>query len=135
MTKKTTDHLCTSSSCLLPLVRVLFVVNSMIWLGHGVVRLVQLRPVSHELGIMPLIVPTLMFGNAAALLLASICISKKRYFFFYFAIVLLFLNILVIAVDNLQVHDLIALLFDMLLLALLPMLPPWSEQRPLLFEY
>lgn len=119
---------------LLPIVRVLFLLNTILWLSYGVFKFVRMKPLSLELGNTPLAIPTLMIGNAAAFLLASIGISKKRNIFYYFAISVILLNIILIALDPFGIHDLFALLFDMLLLALLPMLPPWRDQIPLLLD-
>lgn len=122
------------TSRLLFIVRVLFILATILWLSNAVVSLVRLRPFTSEMGITPLIVPSLMVGNAAAMLLSSIGISKQRNFFFYFAIGMLLINILLASLEKILLFDLIIILLDMLLLALLPMLHPWSDKPPYLTE-
>ena len=107
--------------------------NTLFFLTWGIYSLVRVMPLSADMGITPLIVPSLKFGNVAALLLASIGISKKRNFFFYFAIALLCVNIMGVALlGNNRLVDIAAVLLDLVLLALLPMLPPWDTEPPIL---
>jgi hypothetical protein len=119
---------------LLFIVRVLFILAAVLWLINAAVALVRIGPITSEMGITPLIVPSLMIANAAAMLISCIGINKQRYFFFYFAIGMLLLNILLTALEKILLFDLIIILLDMLLLALLPMLHPWSDNPSFLSE-
>ena len=129
MTEITSNNSQNASSYLLLIVRVLFILNTILWLVLGIVSLVRLHPINLGAGVTPLIIPSLMFGNAAAMLLSSIGVSKKRNFFFYFAVAVLLLNIVLIALHDFDLIDLFTILLALLLLALLPMLPPWRNKH------
>lgn len=86
--------------------------------------MIEVFPITLEAGVGPLVIPAVMVGNSAAFLLASIGVSKNRDFYFYFAIILLLLNILLIALTEFGLWGIVALVLDLLLLALLPMLRP-----------
>lgn len=94
---------------------ILFVVNAAIWIAFGISTLVRME----GQGVVAWVLAGLMFGNAGAMLLSGWGLAKEKKGFFYLAVALVAVNILLTIADEFGLFDLIVLLIDLVLLALL----------------
>lgn len=94
------------------LARSLFYVNAATWLGLAVVSLLRLSGRSGP-ALTPLIVATLMAGNAAAMALAGILLGRPRKHWYLAALALLAVNILLTFTDQFGLLDFLTLIVDL----------------------
>ncbi len=97
------------------LIVTLFVVNAAIWIALGISTLVRME----DQEAMAWVLAGLMFGNAGAMLLSGWGLGKETRGFFYLAVAVLAVNIVLSVTDEFGLFDLIVLLIDLVLLALL----------------
>jgi hypothetical protein len=97
------------------LVVILFVVNAAIWIALGISTLVRME----GQGMAAWVLAGLMFGNAGAMLLSGWGLGKEKRGFFYLAVAVLAANIVLSVTDEFGLFDLMVLLIDLGLLALL----------------
>ena len=96
----------------------LFVLNAAIWLALGVYTLIRMAG-RYPGQLFVWIVGLLMFGNALAMLISAFGLGKPQRRFFYFALGVLLVNILLTFTDQFGLLDLLTLLLDLVLLAIL----------------
>lgn len=100
-------------------VQVLLILNTAVWLTFGIISLLRLSLQNPEqIGVLS-IVAVLMFGNVAALLLAAWLLSWQPKWGFYVALAVLLVNIVLTFTDQFGLFDLLTLLLDLTILALL----------------
>lgn len=99
--------------------QVLFTLNAAIWLVFGLVSIYRIVSRSQDRTLTPWIIAIFMFGNAAAMLLSGVLIARLTRLGYYFALAVLAVNILLTFTDEFGTLDLITLLIDLILLALL----------------
>ena len=97
----------------------LFFILGAIWIAFGAASLIRMVNSGSNPTITLWIVALLMFGNAAAMLLLGRGIGKQNRLTFYLAILVLVANILLTVTDEFGAFDLITLIIDLTLLALL----------------
>jgi len=110
------------SSGLRSTAQALFYLNALIWLGLAAAGYVRIQQSGALSGLAPLVIAVMMGGNAVAMLLAGLGLSRPHKVFIYFAILLLLVNILLTFTDQFGLLDIITLLIDLLLLALVVLL-------------
>ncbi len=100
-------------------VQVLLVLNTAVWLTFGIISLLRLSLQNPEqIGVLS-IVAVLMFGNVAAFLLAAWLLSWRPKWGFYVTLAVLLVNIVLTFTDQFGLFDLLTLLLDLTILALL----------------
>ncbi len=99
------------------LAKTLFFLNAGIWLLFGTWSLVRLADQTTAGSLAPIAV--LMFGNAAAMLVCGLGIGRRKRWFYLLAVALLLFNIILSVTDQFGLFDLVTMLLDLLLLALL----------------
>jgi hypothetical protein len=103
----------------------LFYINAAIWLLLGITTLVRLASGATDQTMTMWVVGILALSNGAAMLLAGIGIGKPNRLFFIFALAVLALNIILTFTDEFGILDLLTLLMDLVLLALLIVVRKW----------
>ena len=99
--------------------QVLLFILGAIWILFGVASLISLVNSSTNPTVTLWVVAILMFGNAGALLVIGWGIGKQKRLFFYLGIIVLAANIFLTVTDEFGAFDLITLIIDLALLALL----------------
>jgi hypothetical protein len=118
------------------LAQALFCLNALIWFLFGAISLARLAARNPEQSMTRWIVAILMFGNAAAMLISAWLIGRNKKAFYIIAVAVLLVNIVLTFTDQVGLSDLITLIVDMILLAILvvkrhPFLPsPASTVDP-----
>lgn len=97
----------------------LFFLNSAIWVVLGFFSIYSVVSRTPEQVIAAWIIAVLMFGNAGAMLLSGILVGRRSRNGYYFALAVLAVNILLTFTDEFGALDLVTLLVDLVLLALL----------------
>jgi hypothetical protein len=100
----------------------LFLLNAAIWLVFGLVSIYRIISRNPDQTLTALIIAIFMFGNAAAMLLSGVLIARPTRLGYYFALAVLAVNILLTFTDEFGAFDLITLLIDLILIALLVVL-------------
>jgi len=98
--------------------RALFLLNAAIWVLFGVVSLIRMSNSAAGSASM-WIVAILMFANACVMLWVGGGLGKQQRRFYYLALVVLAVNIILTVTDQFGLFDLIILVFDAVLFALL----------------
>ena len=99
------------------LAQVLFFLNTLIWIFFMILFLSDQAspgdPVSSW------VIPTLMAGNALAMLACGVGLRKRNRLFYYLALVVIGVNLLLTVTDQVGLFDYITLLIDLVILVLL----------------
>lgn len=99
--------------------QVLFLLNTAIWLVLGLASIYRIVSRNPDQTRTAWIIAIFMFGNAAAMLLSGVLIARSARPGYYFALAVLTVNILLTFTDEFGTLDLITLLIDLILVALL----------------
>ena len=105
------------SSGLRSTAQALFYLNALIWLGLTAAGYVRIQQSGALSGLAPLVIAVMMGGNAVAMLLAGALAAILAT-----VMLLLLVNILLTFTDQFGLLDIITLLIDLLLLALVVLL-------------
>ena len=97
----------------------LFYLNAVIWLAFGLYTLFGMAGRYPDQTITVYIIGFLMLGNVGAMALSGFLIGKPRKLFYYFGVFVLVINIILTVTDQFGIFDLLTLLLDLVLLALL----------------
>lgn len=97
----------------------LFYLNTVIWLVFGLVSVYRMTINRPEGTLTAWIVSLLVFGNAGAMLLSALLVVKPGRWGYLFALAVLAPNILLTFTDQFGAFDLITLLIDLILVALI----------------
>ncbi len=101
------------------LAKSLFLLNALIWLLLGGASLLQMASRGNVPAVTLAVVAVLMLGNALALLLAGLLLAPGRRWVYLPAVALLLLNIVLTFTDQFGLFDLLTLIVDIAVLALL----------------
>jgi hypothetical protein len=96
-----------------------FGLNAVIWLAFGIVSLVRLAGSPSSQTITLLVVAILMFANVGTMLLSAWLIGKRKKLFYGLALAILLVNIVLTFTDQFGLFDLLTLIIDLILLAIL----------------
>lgn len=96
----------------------LFFVNAAIWLLFGVISLARMANQTTQFTA-ALVIGVLMLGNVAAMLIAGVGVGQQKRWATAFGLAVLLINIILTITDEFGIFDLITLLLDGWLLALL----------------
>jgi len=97
----------------------LFFLLAAIWLLIGILSLVRMANGATDQTITMWVVAVLVAANAGAMLIAGLGLRSRHKVFYYFALVLLVANIVLTVTDQFGLLDLVTLLMDAGLFALL----------------
>ena len=97
----------------------LFYINAAIWFLRGILDLSDLGKTKPDHSLSGTTAANFMFGNAGAMILCAFFIGRHNKNFYFFAVALLFINILFIITDPLNVIDFITLMIDLILIGIL----------------
>lgn len=101
------------------LAQILLGLNAAIWLIFGSLSWQRLADKNPD-QVIPLgIIALLMFGNVGAMILAAFGLGKRRQAAYFFALAVLFINIVLTFTDQFGLFDLLTLLIDLIILAVL----------------
>ena len=98
--------------------QVLFYILAAIWLLFGILSLIRMTNGATDQTITMWIVSVLVVANAGAMVVAGLGLGSGHRLFYYFAPVLLVANLVLTVTDQFGAFDLITLLIDAALLAL-----------------
>ena len=101
------------------IVQVLFTLNAVIWLSFGLYTLFGMADRYPGQTIIVYVFGYLMLGNVGAMVLSGYLTGKPKRSFFYFGVFVLVMNIMLTVTDQFGFFDLVTLLIDLILLALL----------------
>lgn len=107
------------SLSLLRTAQALFYLNALIWLVFGAISLVRMANGDTNQTITLMIVAVLMFANAAAMMGSGLGLGTRRRIFYYLALGVLAANILLTFTDQFGTFDLLTLLIDLAIVAML----------------
>ena len=99
--------------------RLLFFLNTILWLAFGVSTVAGVVSSYQEDILMQWIVAIMMFGNAYAMMISGIGILSGRKIFYLLALTVIIINIILTFTDQFGLFDFITLLIDAVILALL----------------
>lgn len=99
------------------LLRNLFVLNAILWFGLATYLVVEM--VSFGNGLPAILVGFFMYVNSGGMLFSGIMLHKRKRWAYPFGLVFLFANILLTFTDQFGVMDLITLVLDLVILAVL----------------
>lgn len=97
----------------------LFYLNAAVWVLLGIYTLWRMRTGGSFDAIGAILIGMLMFGNAFILLLAGVGLAERTRLTYVFAVLILVVNILLTFTDQFGWLDLLTLLLDLVILALL----------------
>lgn len=97
----------------------LFYLNAAVWVLLGILTLWRMRAGGSFDAIGAIMIGMLMFGNAFILLLAGVGLGERTRLTYVFAVLILVVNILLTFTDQVGWLDLLTLLLDLVILAML----------------
>jgi hypothetical protein len=103
----------------LKVVQALLGLYALIWLSLAISNLLRLAGSSEQPPFVFVLVGVFMFGNAALLLISGWLLGKRHTAAYLLALAVLLVNIVLTFSDQFGTLDLLTLLFDLLILALL----------------
>jgi MFS family permease len=99
--------------------RVLFFVNTAIWLYLAAGMLVRMVGDSSGRMMLGVIISIMMFGNAVGMFVCGIVATRREKLFYYFTLFFLAVNIVLTFTDQFGFWDLITLIIDVVIVVLL----------------
>jgi hypothetical protein len=99
--------------------RLLFFLNTILWLAFGVSTVAGVVSSYQEDILMQWMVAIMMFGNAYAMMISGIGILSGRKIFYLLALTVIIVNIILTFTDQFGLFDFITLVLDGVILALL----------------
>lgn len=103
----------------LRLTQILFYVSGAVWVLLGIAALWRMNAGGLLTPISAIMIGMLMFGNAFILLLAGVGLAERTRLTYLFALLILVVNIVLAFTDQFGLFDLLTLLLNLLILALL----------------
>ena len=97
----------------------IFILNAVIWLVFGLYALLEMASRYPGQAITVHVIGILMLGNVAAMALSGFLIGRPEKLFLYFGVFVLVVNIILTVTDQFGIFDMVTLLLDLILLALL----------------
>lgn len=99
--------------------RLLFFLNTILWLAFGISTVVGVVSSNQEDKLMQWMVAIMMFGNAYAMMISGIGILSRRKIFYLLALAVIFVNLVLTFTDQFGLFDFVTLVIDGVILALL----------------
>jgi len=99
--------------------RLLFFLNTILWLAFGISTVVGVVSSYQEDTLMQWMVAIMMFGNAYAMMISGIGILSRRKIFYLLALAVIIVNIVLTFTDQFGLFDFVTLVIDGVILALL----------------
>ena len=99
--------------------QILFFILAAIWLLFGILSLIRMANGATDQTITMWVVAVLVVANAGAMLVAALGLRNRHRLCYYFALALLVANLVLTVTDQFGIFDLITLLIDTALFALL----------------
>lgn len=99
--------------------RLLFFLNTILWLAFGISTVVGVVSSYQEDTLMQWMVAIMMFGNAYAMMISGIGILSRRKIFYLLALTVIIVNIILTFTDQFGLFDFITLVINAVILVIL----------------